>query len=211
MSRAIQGYEKASAGLIPRFEAVSSAELYTPVDHLLSQGAKRVIDIGAGTGRDAAWFADRGQKVLAVEPVSQLREAGIKLHPSPNIQWLDDTLPTLPHVLEREEKFDLLVLGAIWHHLDEDERRLTMPVLRRLTSADGLLIMSLRHGPGTSDRPCFESDPEQVIDLALEQGFRSIFRKSADSIQARNKTAEVTWTWLAFAPTAQDRPRKNII
>ena len=80
MSAAIPGYIKASAELIPRFEAISSEELYAHVNHLLPQGNKSILDIGAGTGRDAAWFAERGQNVVAVEPVKEPRETGITLH-----------------------------------------------------------------------------------------------------------------------------------
>lgn len=201
MTSSIQGYEKASPELIPRFEAISSAELYAPVDHLLPDEEERIIDIGAGTGRDSAWFAERGQRVLAVEPVGQLREAGIKLHPSPCIQWLNDALPALPQVMMREETFDLVLLSAVWHHLNDGERQLAMPVLRRLIGDNGRLIISLRHGPGAPDRPCFESDPEQVIKLAIEQGFRSVFLEATNSVQAGNNAANVTWSWLAFEPT----------
>jgi SAM-dependent methyltransferase len=200
MSAAIPGYIKASAELIPRFEAISSEELYAHVNHLLPQGNKSILDIGAGTGRDAAWFAEHGQNVVAVEPVKELRETGITLHQTSRIQWLDDALPYLSRTMKRGEKFDFVMLSGVWQHLDADERQEAMPNLRNLTRLNGLLIMSLRHGPGAPSRPCFEANPEQVIRLATEFGFRLVYRHRADSIQASNLAAGVAWTWLAFAP-----------
>ncbi len=198
MTAAIQGYRQASAELIPQFEAISSDDLYNHARHLLPQGKNSVLDIGAGTGRDAAWFAERGQSVLAVEPAKELREAGITLHQSPRIYWLDDSLPTLTRTLQRGEKFDLILLSAVWQHLDEEDRRVTLPNLRRLTRPKGRLIISLRHGPGSPARPCFEAHPEHAIDLAIDEGFQLIFKQSTESIQTGNRTAGVTWTWLAF-------------
>lgn len=201
---AIEGYAHAAAELIPRFEAISPAELYAPVVHLLPKGPSGIIDLGAGSGRDAAWFAARGQHVLAVEPVAELREAGIAIHQSPKIEWLDDILPALPATLKRGETFDLTLLSAVWQHLDTDQRQLAMPVLRALTRPDGLLVMSLRNGPGSPLRPSFEAPPEEAIDLAIAEGFKLVFTQTADSVQASNRAAKVTWNWLAFTPDSYD-------
>ena len=89
----LDGYARAEPDIISRFESISSEELYRPVESIMPTNPKSVLDIGAGTGRDAAWFADRGAKVLAVEPVARLREAGMSLHNFDNIEWLDDVLP----------------------------------------------------------------------------------------------------------------------
>ena len=72
----IQGYAAASVEMIPRFEAISSAQLYMPVADLLPASPSRIVDIGAGTGRDAAWLAGMGHDVTAVEPVDALRRGG---------------------------------------------------------------------------------------------------------------------------------------
>jgi hypothetical protein len=69
------GYAGAAAELLPRYEAVSSSNLYSSVAHLLPEPGSTVINIGAGTGRDAAWLAAKGSRVLAVEPVGAFRDA----------------------------------------------------------------------------------------------------------------------------------------
>jgi ubiquinone/menaquinone biosynthesis C-methylase UbiE len=59
----LKGYEAAADDLIPRFEGISSAELLAPVRVHFPRHPSRVLDIGAGTGRDAAWLVLRAHSV----------------------------------------------------------------------------------------------------------------------------------------------------
>lgn len=122
-----QGYAAEAAVLVPRYEAIPFEDKHGVAMHLLPQQPARIADIGAGTGADAAWFAARGHRVLAVEPTLELREAGRRLHPSPAIEWLDDGLPALSRTRARGEAFDAVLLTAVWMHLDEAQRREAMP------------------------------------------------------------------------------------
>ena len=193
----IRGYAAASDELIPRFEAIAPAQLYAPVIDLLPAPPARIADIGAGTGRDAAWLARQGHAVTAVEPATGLRLAGMERHGSSGIEWLDDRLPKLSS-LQRHRPFDVVLLSAVWQHLDDGERGVAMRRLAGCTAAGGMLIMSLRHGPGAPGRPVHPARPEDTIAAALEAGFRLVRQCSAESMQAANRAAEVHWTWLAF-------------
>ncbi|MBL4786441.1 MAG: class I SAM-dependent methyltransferase, partial [Cohaesibacteraceae bacterium] len=139
MTSVLNGYRDASSELIPRYEAISSSDLYAHVSRYFPTAPSQIIDIGAGTGRDAAWFATQGHQVLAVEPVAEFRETGKRLHPAQNIKWLDDELPKLPKSVARGQSFDLVLLGAVWHHLDPEHRQSAMPVLRTLIDNNGTL------------------------------------------------------------------------
>jgi SAM-dependent methyltransferase len=194
----LNGYESESAALIDRFEAISSAEVFAPVQHLLPRAPSRIIDIGAGTGRDAAWFASLGHKVVAVEPVQAFRLAGIERHSSPQIEWVNDTLPTLTRILARNETFDLIVLSAVWQHLENFERKEVFPKVRALAPVGGLVIISIRNGPGADSRPVFPASPADAVSWAGTHGFRCVFEHSAQSIQTENRIAGVTWTWLGL-------------
>ena len=106
-----------------------------------------MIDVGAGAGNDAAALAALGHTVVAVEPVDELRLGGQVSHPKPRIDWLNDSLPDLSVVRARSERFDVVLLAAVWMHLDERQRREAMPQLVSLLDEGAVLIMSLRHGP----------------------------------------------------------------
>ena len=60
---------------------------------LLPTAPALMLDIGAGSGRDAAWLAAAGHQMLAVEPAAALRQHGQRLHPDERICWLDDRPP----------------------------------------------------------------------------------------------------------------------
>jgi protein-L-isoaspartate O-methyltransferase len=91
-----EGYAREADELIQRYERISAAEAHTSVLHLIPKAPSRVLDIGSGTGRDAAWFAASGHHVVAVEPTNALRTAARGLHPSPRIEWLDDSCRSYP-------------------------------------------------------------------------------------------------------------------
>ena len=60
---------------------------------LLPERRGLILDVGAGSGRDAAGFAAMGHEVVAVEPsTSMLREASMR-HADTRIRWIDDRLP----------------------------------------------------------------------------------------------------------------------
>lgn len=65
-----------------------------------------MLDVGAGSGRDARYLSDRGLSVVAVEPAEKLLEAA-KVNPeNRNIHWLRDALPELNQVFALQVKFD---------------------------------------------------------------------------------------------------------
>ena len=113
-----QGYAREAAELIVRYEALSFSEAHSEVLHLLPAAPSTILDIGSGTGRDAAYLAAIGHEVVAIEPTDALRIAASQLHPNPSIEWIDDGLPHLARIADRREEFDLVMLNAVWMHLD---------------------------------------------------------------------------------------------
>ena len=134
--------------------------------HLIPAVPSHVLDIGSGTGRDAAWFAAQGHRVVAVEPTEALRLPAMALHRSPRIEWLDDSLPDLALLRSRGDSFDLVMLTAVWMHLDVQQRRQAMPNLAALVRGGGTVIMTLRHGPVPPGRRMFEISADETIELA---------------------------------------------
>jgi SAM-dependent methyltransferase len=198
MQDILDGYAAAATpDFIAAYDALSPERLYEHVIDLLPGSDARVADIGAGTGRDAAWLADRGQNVVAVEPVRELREAGRKLHRSKGIVWLDDRLPHLKEV-RSYRPFDLVILSAVWQHLTDEHRVQAMPNLATITAPGGIMILSLRHGPGGEGRRVFPVSPDVTIRVADHCGLQLIRRRESGSVQTMNQAMGVCWTWLAF-------------
>ncbi len=191
----VQGYAEEAETLAARYESITFAQVHRATLHLMPAPPSRVLDIGAGSGRDAAALAALGHHVVAIEPTSELRHHGQRLHPEPNIEWLDDALPELSRVLARGEQFDLILLTAVWMHLDIQQRRLAIARLTRLVRSSGKIIMSLRHGPVPAGRRMFDVSYEETEQLAREHGLRAIFRSESEDVLAR---PNVRWTFLAL-------------
>lgn len=193
-----RGYAEQAQSLTSKYEALSFDRIHEVELHLLPSTPGRVLDIGAGTGRDAAWFATRGHTVVAVEPTLEFRLAGMKLHPSPSIEWLDDSLPELSLVTSRGQLFDTIMLNAVWMHLDPSERHTGMAKVAMLMACNGILMLSLRHGPIPDGRRMFDVSAEETIALARLCGLLPVLNVETMSVQAGNRAADVKWTRLVF-------------
>src|SRR6516225_2566270 len=190
-----ENYADEAPELLKRYESISFADAHQLVMHLIPTAPSRVLDIGSGTGRDAAGFAAIGHSVVAVEPTEELRRGAMLLHPSPMIEWLDDSLPDLAAVRVRNEEFDLVMLTAVWMHLDEAQRQLAMPNISELVRSGGIVIMSLRHGPIPPGRRMFEVTAEETIALAQRSNLICTSNPEAESSL---RQPGVSWTRLAF-------------
>ena len=204
-----EGYAEEAAVLVEQYESISFVALHGTVLHLVPKPPCRVLDIGAGTGRDAAAFAEMGHQVVAAEPTAALRTAAMALHPSPRIEWLDDNLPDLGILLARGEEFDVVMLTAVWMHLDAAQRRRAMPNVASLMKPGGVMIMSLRHGPVPPGRRMFEVSAEETIELGQIRGLRPVLTMSTRLLQDRGTQADplgrvgVSWTRLALVKTPE--------
>ena len=117
------------------------------------------------------------------------------LHSSPMIEWLDDSLPNLAAVRARKEEFDLVMLTAVWMHLDEAQRQLAMSNISTLVRNGGIVIMSLRHGPIPPGRRMFEVSAQETIALAQCASLACIWSREAEPSL---RQPGVSWTRLAF-------------
>ena len=194
----LRGYADASVDQVGRMEGLDPAQLLAPVMTVLPKTAGRMLDVGAGTGYVAGWFADRGHEATAVEPVQALRLAGERLR-GDRVRWLDDRLPHLNVVRASLAPFDLIVLSAVWQHLDETMRPAAMASLAALVADGGQLILSVRHGPGAASRPVFATTTDETVALACRNGLSLRLAVEAESLQARNRAMGVSWTWLSLA------------
>jgi SAM-dependent methyltransferase len=201
-----QGYDRDVEAFFARADNVAFADKYAAVLHLMPAAPSRILDIGAGSGKDAADFAAMGHTVLAVEPTPVLLAGAIARHAHPAIAWVDDGLPDLARVRARGETFDLIVMSAVWMHLDAAQRALAMPNVAALLAEGGMLILSLRHGPVPPGRRMFEVSADETIGLATAEGLTSRLNEQQASIQAANRLAGVTWTLLAF-----EKPKSSTV
>jgi len=183
---------EAGLALARRYEAVSAPDLHGPVADLLPSAPSRVLDVGAGSGRDAAWLAKMGHSVLAVEPSATLRVEGARLHPDRAISWIDDQLPDLGRV---SGEFDVILLSAVWQHVRPEDRAAAFARLTGLLAPGGLLLISLRLGPpdlARDMRPVFVAE---IRDLSAASDLAVIREAPLPDKLGRS---EISWVTMAL-------------
>lgn len=134
-------YEASGEKLALRYEAVPSpvARFYRVA---FPEGA-RVLDVGAGSGRDLAALLAAGYEAFGVEPSSTLRQAACEAHPELGGRIEDGSLPNLgtPH----GGQFDGILCSAVLMHLAEADLFDAAFALRGLLKKGGRLLLSLPH------------------------------------------------------------------
>ena len=80
----IAAYDGQADMLAERYEAVSSERMLAEVLLILLAGSdgSLALDVGAGTGRDAAWLSSLGYEVVAAEPAAGMRRISAEIHGS---------------------------------------------------------------------------------------------------------------------------------
>lgn len=173
---ALTYYEEHAARLADGYETLSLETAHPALLKLIDEHFEgeplAVLDVGAGTGRDASWFAAHGHRIVAVEPSKAMQTIGKHLHPSPDIEWRLDSLPELADTSSSGETFDLIVLSAVWMHVKPDDRQQALETLVRLLKPGGRIYLTLRIGPSEPERGIYRVSEEalntQLAELSLE-------------------------------------------
>jgi SAM-dependent methyltransferase len=73
------GYAEEAETLLAQYESINFADVHRQMLHLIPAAQSRILDVGAGNGRDAAGLAALGHRVLAVEPTAAVRIGAMAL------------------------------------------------------------------------------------------------------------------------------------
>ena len=166
------------------FEEVHAAwaEFLPPI---LNKPNARILDLGAGAGRDSRYFAEQGQvndiSIVAVEPAKLLAEIGQQQTLGLNVKWVEDSLPALDVVCRQEVSFDLILLSAVWMHIPKSERPRAIRKLANLLKPGAKLVISLRHGPSGDERKMHDVSTEELELLAKTVGLSVVLKTERDS------------------------------
>ncbi|MYA60445.1 MAG: methyltransferase domain-containing protein [Chloroflexi bacterium] len=170
MADPIAWYDANAETVVAQYEGLASETVHGWLRDLLPNGSATVLDIGAGSGRDAAWLSAKGYDVVAVEPSASMRAAGAAIHAHAPIRWIDDRLPALATVSKSGLSFDLILLSAVWMHLPPGDRPRAFRKVINLLKPGGLMAIVLRDGPADQARGIHPVVLEEVEGLARDHG-----------------------------------------
>ena len=153
-----------------RFGRAEAPAIHGWFEDLLPEAPATALDVGAGTGRDAAWLASKGFDVIAAEPSTALRKIGRANHPDAEVQWVSDRLPTLATVTSSGLSFDIILVSAVWMHIAAGDRPRAFRKMINLLKPGGLLVISLRMGREEAERGIHRVSAAEVESLARDHG-----------------------------------------
>ncbi len=197
MTSGTQGYER----FIPLFIASSQALDFHIVCkdfiNFLPVKNSHVLDLGSGAGQNAAALDKLGFKVTAIEPMTAFLNAAINTYKAASIAWLNDSLPDIACLDSSQNKFDFVLIDAVWHHLSEEERAKAASRISRVIKNNGRCALSLRNGPSGIGSKVFPTNSYDSIKLFERYGFKCIFERCNQASVLPNKE-NVKWSRIVL-------------
>ncbi|MGQ4277218.1 class I SAM-dependent methyltransferase [Pseudidiomarina sp. E22-M8] len=175
-----------------QYDSLTFEQVHSDWRHLLDKLAQgsAVLDIGAGSGRDARALAAYGFNVTAVEPAAALRT--LAKQKSSGIYWLDDTLPDLEKI---DTTYALVLVSAVWMHLNLYGQIESLKRVSQLLDEHGYLVLTLRHGAFHDERTGHDLSEKHIVESA--QGLGLHLALSADNNDQLERP-DVYWQTLVF-------------
>lgn len=202
----VAGYSEVASRFCELSESIDFREIHGCILPLIPERGATVLDVGAGTGRDAAALAAMGHSVVAVEPMEQFLAAARARHRSSNIQWVSDSLPGLRALPPEPDQFDFVLCHAVWQHLSNGERAVAMARVATLLKPGGVFALGLRHGPPGAGTHYFPASIAETVALAATANL-AVELRLEDQPSALPNKRHVTWTRLAFRKSPAPSPR----
>ncbi|WP_320171208.1 class I SAM-dependent methyltransferase [Maridesulfovibrio sp.] len=190
----IESYNLEIENRIKKYESLDFESFHPEVLPYLPTPPAHVLDIGAGSGRDAAFLVKKGFQVTAVEPAKRLLEAAQKRHAGIKISWAEDRLPELAKLPSPPAQYDVILLSAVWMHLSSKERKKAFSRVSELLKHNGIIIFSYKIG-GKEEEGFYKIDTAQFDTRAHKVGLELLSQNiNLDSLGR----SELSWRCCIF-------------
>jgi SAM-dependent methyltransferase len=191
--RTIRYYDEHAAEIFERYSAAGHG-----VDQYFGiafPAPSRILDIGAGSGRDLLSLLSAGHDAFGIEPSRGLLDLALSRHPKLAGRLFAGGLPGLPADLRRPLDFDGVTCSAVFQHIPEAQQHAAALEIRGLLRPGGRALVSVpsersdvgvdRRDP--SGRLFTGIRPEELRRLFESNGFGTLGQwQDADSLGRRD-------------------------
>ncbi|OAN14219.1 SAM-dependent methyltransferase [Photobacterium jeanii] len=195
MSATRNFYEQHAHTLCEQYNALDFQSVHRSWQPYWPHQGDRVLDVGAGSGRDAKWMAEQECEVIALEPCQALRDAG-REYTGASVNWLDDSLPALSKTENLGMRFDLILVSAVWMHLAPSHRERAFRKLSNLLASNGRLVITLRHGGFDDGRQDYGVSVDEIEQFAKNSAL--LVKHISNSTDSLNR-GEVHWQTVVLS------------
>ncbi len=140
--KTLEYYEREAAELARRYEAMEGG--VARYFRLAFPAGGRILDLGAGTGRDLAALHDAGHEVYGIEPAEAMRKVSLERHPELEGRLVAGALPTdLPDPDDLGGRFDGVLCSAVLQHVPRAMLFESVFAIRGLLADGGRALVSV--------------------------------------------------------------------
>ena len=197
MTTGTEGYERFIPLFIESSQSLDFNVVCKDFISFLPLKNSNILDLGAGAGQNSAALDKLGFNVTAIEPMTEFLNAAMNTYKSTSIEWHHDRLPNIACLDSQSEKFDFVLIDAVWHHLSTKERNISASKISAVIKRKGRCAISLRNGPAGMGTRVFPTDSNDTIKLFSLYGFKCIFRLCNQASVLPNKD-KVKWTRIVL-------------
>ena len=190
-------YSENAPTLASRYNSLNPESLHGSWSSFIPENPGIALDIGAGSGRDANWLADKGWDVIAVEPCKEFREQA-QQNSHPNVIWQYDELPELKSLRTAGHRFNLILLSAVWMHVSPNRRERAFRIISELLAPGGILVFTLRYGNDEQENLERSFHPVSIGELeklARQRALARVFYEGSEDHLARS---DIRWETLVL-------------
>lgn len=192
-------YQTHAREVFERYETVEQSGIAKYFGTSFLPGTK-VLDVGAGSGRDLRQLLKLGFDAYGAEPTAAIRELTVAKHPELKQRIFDGSLP---NNLTSYQKYDAVLCSAVLMHVPQNQLFDAVLALRDLLTEQGRLLISIpasRSGIQTDNRDengrLFNPvTPDQLKLLCKRLAFDCTAEHVRDDALGRSGT---TWHTLLF-------------
>ncbi|EON93967.1 type 11 methyltransferase [Marinobacter lipolyticus SM19] len=199
-------YNLRAKDFFAQYQSLSFEQVHNDWIPQLDNKTGLALDVGAGSGRDALALSERGWDVVAVEPAAELLRLGASATAHRSIQWVSDSLPDLGQIRKLSYRFDLILVSAVWMHLPPTVRERAFRILTELLGPAGLLVITLRHGPGDGEREFHEVSRAELDRFARQRAVMPVPLPKMPRTDQLNRP-DVWWETVAYLRLDDDALR----
>jgi SAM-dependent methyltransferase len=189
----VERYDRCASSLARRFDSVSFEQVHNELLDQFPSPPARILDVGAGSGRDANALERMGYDVTAVEPAAGLRRIGKAR--TGDVKWVDDRLPSLSRLHRQANHFDFILCSAVLMSIAPSELAPSIASMASLLRQEGRLSVSVREqAPDNADVFYSHSD-EDILGAANAAGLSCVKQTIASDAIGRG------FLWRSFVFT----------
>lgn len=189
----VDRYDRFASSLARRFDSVAFEQVHSELFDQFPPLPGTILDVGAGSGRDAYALERMGYEVTAVEPAAALRKIGRER--TTDIEWIDDRLPQLSLLHRQTKHFDFILCSAVLMSIAAEELVPSFASMASLLRREGRLSVSMRENAPDDAEAFYNHSDQDILDAAAAARLNCVKQTTASDAIGRG------FLWRSFVFT----------